>query len=87
VTERKAWIVFGYDGEPLEPEHRGPARMLVPHLYFRKSAKWVRRLRLQADDEPGFWEDQPFRLAPCRSPSRYLCLAWRHRPTAQPHLS
>jgi DMSO/TMAO reductase YedYZ molybdopterin-dependent catalytic subunit len=52
----KAWVAFGYDGEPLDPEHGGPARLLVPHLYFWKSAKWVRGLRLQAEDEPGFWE-------------------------------
>jgi DMSO/TMAO reductase YedYZ molybdopterin-dependent catalytic subunit len=52
----RAWVVFEYDGEPLAPEHGGPARMLVPHLYFWKSAKWVRGLRLQAVDEPGFWE-------------------------------
>ncbi len=45
-----------YEGEPLEPEHGGPARLLVPHLYFWKSAKWVRGLRLVDEDEPGFWE-------------------------------
>jgi DMSO/TMAO reductase YedYZ molybdopterin-dependent catalytic subunit len=56
VTDGKAWVAFAYDGEPLEPEHGGPARMLVPHLYFWKSAKWVRGLRLQSTDEPGFWE-------------------------------
>ena len=56
VTGGKAWIAFGYDGEPLAPEHGGPARMLVPHLYFWKSAKWVRGLRLSATEEPGFWE-------------------------------
>jgi DMSO/TMAO reductase YedYZ molybdopterin-dependent catalytic subunit len=56
VTGGKAWIAFGYDGEPLDPEHGGPARLLVPHLYFWKSAKWVRGLRLTAEDEPGFWE-------------------------------
>ena len=56
VTDGKAWIAFTYDGEPLEPEHGGPARLLVPHLYFWKSAKWVRGLRLSAEDEPGFWE-------------------------------
>ena len=56
VTESKAWIAFGYDGEPLAPEHGGPARLLVPHLYFWKSAKWVRRLELTSDDQPGFWE-------------------------------
>jgi DMSO/TMAO reductase YedYZ molybdopterin-dependent catalytic subunit len=56
ITGRKAWIVYGYEGEPLEPEHGGPARLLVPHLYFWKSAKWVRGLRLLSEDEPGFWE-------------------------------
>jgi DMSO/TMAO reductase YedYZ molybdopterin-dependent catalytic subunit len=56
VTGGKAWVVFEYDGQPLAPEHGGPVRMLVPHLYFWKSAKWLRGLRLQADDEPGFWE-------------------------------
>jgi DMSO/TMAO reductase YedYZ molybdopterin-dependent catalytic subunit len=56
VTGGKAWVAFGYDGEPLEPEHGGPARMLIPHLYFWKSAKWVRGLTLTFDDEPGFWE-------------------------------
>ena len=55
----RAWVAFGYDGEPLEPEHGGPARMLVPHLYFWKSAKWVRGLQLQTYDEPGFWELSP----------------------------
>src|SRR6187402_141531 len=56
VTGGKAWIAFAFDGEPLAPEHGGPARMLVPHLYFWKSAKWVRGLELRATDEPGFWE-------------------------------
>jgi DMSO/TMAO reductase YedYZ molybdopterin-dependent catalytic subunit len=56
VTGGKAWVVHEYGGEPLEPEHGGPARLLVPHLYFWKSAKWVRGLTLVADDEPGFWE-------------------------------
>jgi DMSO/TMAO reductase YedYZ molybdopterin-dependent catalytic subunit len=52
----KAWIVYEYDGEPLAPTHGGPARLLVPHLYLWKSAKWVRGLRLMLGDEPGFWE-------------------------------
>jgi DMSO/TMAO reductase YedYZ molybdopterin-dependent catalytic subunit len=56
VTGGKAWIAVAYDGEPLEPEHGGPARLLVPHLYFWKSAKWVRGLELREEDEPGFWE-------------------------------
>jgi DMSO/TMAO reductase YedYZ molybdopterin-dependent catalytic subunit len=52
----KAWIAYQYDGEPLSPEHGGPARLLVPHLYFWKSAKWVRGIELRDSDEPGFWE-------------------------------
>ena len=56
VTGGKAWLAFGYGGEPLEAEHGGPARMLVPHLYFWKSAKWVRGLTLRTEDAPGFWE-------------------------------
>jgi DMSO/TMAO reductase YedYZ molybdopterin-dependent catalytic subunit len=56
VTNGKAWVAFGYAGAPLPSEHGGPARLLVPHLYFWKSAKWVRGLRLLSHDEPGFWE-------------------------------
>ncbi len=56
VTDGKAWVAYEYAGEPLEPEHGGPARLLVPHLYFWKSAKWVRGLDLTVRDEPGFWE-------------------------------
>jgi DMSO/TMAO reductase YedYZ molybdopterin-dependent catalytic subunit len=56
VTGGRAWLAYGYDGAPLQPEHGGPARLLVPHLYFWKSAKWVRGLELLAADEPGFWE-------------------------------
>ena len=52
----RAWVAFEYDGEPLEPEHGGPARLLVPHLYLWKSAKWLREIRLTDEDEPGFWE-------------------------------
>ncbi|HEY6414631.1 MAG TPA: sulfite oxidase-like oxidoreductase [Acidimicrobiales bacterium] len=56
VVNGQAWIAYAFDGEDLESEHGGPARLLVPHLYFWKSAKWVRGLRLSDDDEPGFWE-------------------------------
>ena len=56
VTGRKAWVAYAYDGELIEPAHGGPARLLVPHLYFWKSAKWVRGLQLTAYDVPGFWE-------------------------------
>jgi DMSO/TMAO reductase YedYZ molybdopterin-dependent catalytic subunit len=56
VTGGRAWLAYGYDAEPLDPAHGGPVRLLVPHLYFWKSAKWVRGLELRIDDEPGFWE-------------------------------
>jgi len=56
VTGGKAMVAFMYDGVPLPPEHGGPARLLVPHLYFWKSAKWVRELRFMENDSPGFWE-------------------------------
>src|SRR5579875_1139183 len=52
----KAWVAYQYDGKPLPAEHGGPARLLVPHLYFWKSAKWVRGLRFMKTDNPGFWE-------------------------------
>jgi DMSO/TMAO reductase YedYZ molybdopterin-dependent catalytic subunit len=56
LQDGKAWVVHTFEGEPLEPAHGGPARLIVPHLYFWKSAKWVRGLDLTVDDEPGFWE-------------------------------
>ena len=56
VTDGRAWVAYEFAGEQLESEHGGPARLLVPHLYFWKSAKWVRGLTLTPDDEPGFWE-------------------------------
>ena len=56
VMGGKAWVAVKYNGAPLAPEHGGPARLLVPHLYFWKSAKWVRQLRFMDRDEPGFWE-------------------------------
>jgi DMSO/TMAO reductase YedYZ molybdopterin-dependent catalytic subunit len=57
VTAGRAWVAFDYDGQPLAAEHGGPARLLVPHLYFWKSAKWVRGLDLLDRDQPGFWEN------------------------------
>jgi DMSO/TMAO reductase YedYZ molybdopterin-dependent catalytic subunit len=56
LLDGQAWIAYRYDGEDLEPEHGGPARLLVPHLYLWKSAKWVRGIQLLRQDEPGFWE-------------------------------
>jgi DMSO/TMAO reductase YedYZ molybdopterin-dependent catalytic subunit len=62
VTGGQAWVAFDYGGEPLDPEHGGPARLLVPHLYFWKSAKWVRRLELLDHDVPGFWETYGYNM-------------------------
>ncbi len=56
LLDGKGMIAFEFDGEPLEPAHGGPARLFVPHLYFWKSAKWVRGLRFMEEDEAGFWE-------------------------------
>jgi DMSO/TMAO reductase YedYZ molybdopterin-dependent catalytic subunit len=52
----KAWLVWTHEGKPLPVEHGGPVRLLVPHLYFWKSAKWITRLTLADKDSPGFWE-------------------------------
>ena len=62
LIDGKAMIATHYEGEPLSPEHGGPARLLVPHLYFWKSAKWVRRLRFMEHDEPGFWESLGYHI-------------------------
>ena len=62
VTGGKAWVAYEYDGAPLPAEHGGPARLLVPHLYFWKSAKWVRGLELRDHDEPGFWETYGYHM-------------------------
>jgi DMSO/TMAO reductase YedYZ molybdopterin-dependent catalytic subunit len=62
VTGGKAWVAYDYDGGPLAPEHGGPARLLVPHLYFWKSAKWVRGLDLRDENAPGFWENYGYHL-------------------------
>ncbi len=62
LTGGKAWIAFAFDGQPLESEHGGPARLLVPHLYFWKSAKWIRGLRLMTEDSPGFWETYGYHM-------------------------
>ena len=63
VTGGRAWIAFGYGGEPLDPEHGGPARLLVPHLYFWKSAKWLRGIVIVAEEALGFWESLGYHLS------------------------
>jgi DMSO/TMAO reductase YedYZ molybdopterin-dependent catalytic subunit len=60
VLDDKALVVWEADGEPLPREHGGPVRMIVPHLYFWKSAKWIAGLRVLDHDEPGFWETRGY---------------------------
>ncbi len=60
VTGGKAWVVWEVDGKPLPRGHGGPVRLLVPHLYFWKSAKWLTRLELLERDQPGFWEQNGY---------------------------
>ena len=56
LLSKKSWITFRFDDDDLAPEHGGPARLLVPHLYLWKSAKWVRGITLMREHQPGFWE-------------------------------
>ena len=56
LLDGQAWVAFRYEGADLVAEHGGPARLLVPHLYLWKSAKWVSGITLALQDEPGFWE-------------------------------
>ena len=62
LLEGKAMVAWEYNGQPLEPAHGGPARLLVPHLYFWKSAKWVRGLHFMPQDQPGFWENSGYHM-------------------------
>jgi len=56
IINGQSFIALKYDDQPLAPAHGGPARMVVPHLYFWKSAKWIRGIHLMEKDTPGFWE-------------------------------
>ncbi|MGN6502457.1 MAG: molybdopterin-dependent oxidoreductase, partial [Pseudolysinimonas sp.] len=62
LLDGKAWIAFEANGEPLDPEHGGPVRLLVPHLYFWKSAKWLRGMTMMPTDDPGFWEQSGYHI-------------------------
>ena len=62
LTDGQAWLVTEHDGAPLPREHGGPARLLVPHLYFWKSAKWIAGLTIMDHDEPGFWEANGYHM-------------------------
>src|SRR5215217_4432842 len=58
----KAFVGLRFNELPLAPEHGGPGRLVVPHLYFWKSAKWIKGLRFIANNEPGFWEEYGYSL-------------------------
>ena len=62
LMNKQAWIAFRFDGKDLAPEHGGPARLIVPHLYLWKSAKWVRGITLMHSDKPGFWESLGYHI-------------------------
>ncbi|MFF7190408.1 molybdopterin-dependent oxidoreductase [Streptomyces sp. NPDC008222] len=62
LTNGRAWLAYEYDGALLEPEHGGPARLLVPHLYLWKSAKWVRGVELLEHNKAGFWETYGYHI-------------------------
>jgi DMSO/TMAO reductase YedYZ molybdopterin-dependent catalytic subunit len=62
LTGGRAMVATRFAGEPLAAEHGGPARLLVPHLYFWKSAKWVDQLQFTESDTAGFWEMRGYHL-------------------------
>jgi len=62
LMNKQAWVAFKFDGAALAPEHGGPARLLVPHLYLWKSAKWVKGMTLMPCDRPGFWESLGYHM-------------------------
>ena len=62
VINDKGFLAFKYDNQDISPEHGGPVRLLIPHLYFWKSAKWIRGIKLLENDEPGFWEKYGYHM-------------------------
>ena len=56
LKDGKAWVATAYEGKDIPAEHGGPVRMLIPHLYFWKSAKWLTGIEFVQGDKPGFWE-------------------------------
>jgi DMSO/TMAO reductase YedYZ molybdopterin-dependent catalytic subunit len=62
LRDGKAYVGLRFEGQPLAPEHGGPARLVVPHLYFWKSAKWIQGLRFMATNEAGFWEQYGYSI-------------------------
>ena len=62
ISTDEAIVAYAYEGEPIEPIHGGPVRIVVPHLYFWKSAKWVRTIEVRDSDQPGFWERNGYHM-------------------------
>jgi len=62
ITTDEALVAWAYEGEAIEPDHGGPVRVVIPHLYFWKSAKWLRGLELRDADAPGFWERNGYHM-------------------------
>ncbi len=62
ATGDKALVAYRFDGKDIEPVHGGPVRLLIPHLYFWKSPKWVREIELRTGDQPGFWEQNGYHM-------------------------
>lgn len=62
LKEPDVLFAHRFNGEPLEADHGGPRRLVVPHLYFWKSAKWVRGLQFVERDSPGFWEQYGYHM-------------------------
>ena len=62
ITTDEAIVAYAFEGEEIEPIHGGPVRIVVPHLYFWKSAKWVRGLEVRGSDAPGFWEQNGYHM-------------------------
>lgn len=60
ITSGQAWVAVSYDNKDIEPKHGGPVRLLIPHLYFWKSAKWLKGLEFVDTDHPGFWETRGY---------------------------
>jgi DMSO/TMAO reductase YedYZ molybdopterin-dependent catalytic subunit len=62
MVKGQAFVAYQFDDKPLDPVHGGPARLVVPHLYFWKSAKWIRGLRFMERNQPGFWESLGYHI-------------------------
>jgi DMSO/TMAO reductase YedYZ molybdopterin-dependent catalytic subunit len=62
VLHDESLVVYAYEGEDIEPIHGGPVRLLIPHLYFWKSPKWLRGIELRSSDTPGFWEQNGYHM-------------------------